>query len=116
MYIIRSITFWWLCKCDILVDLTSKQIHLPAILVSKVSVRSRLLDTCGGGAWYLILNTVQILYHSLHSPVLTSMVICTEQQAVARNPAPLTPSSSYRWSLTVMVLVVVRGAGVEVPQ
>ena len=43
------------------------------------------------------------------------MVTCTEQQAVARNPVPLT-SSSYRCSLTVMVLVVVRGAGVEVPQ
>ena len=63
------------------------------------------------------LNTVQNLYYSLHlhSPVLTSVVTATEQQAVARNPAPLT-SPSTRWSLTVMVLVVVRGAGVEVPQ
>ena len=43
------------------------------------------------------------------------MVTATEQQAVARNLAPL-PSSSTRCSLTVMVLVVVRGAGVEVPQ
>ena len=64
-----------------------------------------------------MINTVQILhYNSLHSPVLTSVVTPTEQQAVARNPAPLTPSPSTRWSLTVMVLVVVRGAGVEVPQ
>ena len=46
--------------------------------------------------------------------MLTSVVTCTEQQAVARNLL-LTPSSS-RCSLTVMVLVVVRGAGVEVPQ
>ena len=46
--------------------------------------------------------------------MLTSVVTATEQQAVARNLAPL-PSSS-RCSLTVMVLVVVRGAGVEVPQ
>ena len=44
-------TFWWLCKCDILVDLTGKQIHLPAILVSKVSTRSSQLDTCWQGAW-----------------------------------------------------------------
>ena len=52
---------------------------------------------------------------SLHSPVLTSVVISTEQQAFARNPVPLA-SASTRCSLTVMVLVVVRGAGVEVPQ
>ena len=62
------------------------------------------------GRTLVMINTVQNLYHSLHSPVLT----CTEQQAVARNLL-LTPSSS-RCSLTVMVLVVVRGAGVEVPQ
>ena len=54
-------------------------------------------------------------HHSYHSPVLTSVVTATEQQAVARNLAPL-PSASNRWSLIVMVLVVVRGAGVEVPQ
>ena len=50
--------------------------------------------------------------------MLTSVVTSTEQQAVARNPAPLTvpPYHRIRWSLTVMVLVVVRGAGVEVPQ
>ena len=45
------ITFWRLCKCDILVNLTGKQIHLPTILVSIESIRSRLLDTRGGGAW-----------------------------------------------------------------
>ena len=46
------------------------------------------------------------------------MVTLTEQQAVARNPAPFTRTIPYlsRCSLTVMVLVVVRGAGVEVPQ
>ena len=48
--------------------------------------------------------------------MLTSVVKPTEQQAVARNTAPLTPSLHTRCSLTVMVLVVVRGAGVEVPQ
>ena len=48
--------------------------------------------------------------------MLTSVVTATEQQAVAKNPVPLTPSPSTRCSLTVMVLVVVRGAGVEVPQ
>ena len=40
-----------LCKRDILVNLTCKQIHLLAKLISKVPIRSRLLDTCGGGAW-----------------------------------------------------------------
>ena len=67
------------------------------------------------GRSLVMMNTVQILYHNLHSPVLTSVVTATEQQAVARNPAPLT-SPYTRCSLTVMVLVVVRGAGVEVPQ
>ena len=41
------------------------------------------------------------------------MVTCTEQQMEARNP--MLPPLPVR-SLTVMVLVVVRGAGVEVPQ
>ena len=70
----------------------------------------------GRGLVMININKVQNLYHSHHSPVLTSVVTVTEQQAVARKPAPLTSSSSYRCSLTVMVLVVVRGAGVEVPQ
>ena len=47
--------------------------------------------------------------------VFTSVVTSAEPVNVARNAAPL-PSLSTRWSLTVMVLVVVRGAGVEVPQ
>ena len=68
-----------------------------------------------GRSLVMINTTVQNLYHSLHSPVLTSVVTATEQQAVARNPV-LLPSPSTRCSLTVMVLVVVRGAGVEVPQ
>ena len=59
-------------------------------------------------------NTVQDLYHSHHSPVLTSVVTATEQQAVARNLLLL--SYLTKWNLTLMVLVVVRGAGVEVPQ
>ena len=42
------------------------------------------------------------------------MVTATEQQAVARNLLLTSPHT--RCSLTVMVLVVVRGAGVEVPQ
>ena len=65
------------------------------------------------GRSLVMINTVQNLYHRLHSPVLTSVVTATEQQAVARNPVPPPPT---RCSLTVMVLVVVRGAGVEVPQ
>ena len=44
---------------------------------------------------------------------MTSVVTFTEQQAVARNPVLPPPT---RCSLTVMVLVVVRGVGVEVPQ
>ena len=48
--------------------------------------------------------------------MLTSVVTATEQQAAARNPVPLTPSALTKCSLTVMVMVVVRGAGVEVPQ
>ena len=50
--------------------------------------------------------------------MLTSVVTATEQQAVARNPVqPISHNSFHsRCSLTVMVLVVVRGAGVEVPQ
>ena len=49
------------------------------------------------------------------SPVVTSVVILTEQHAVAKNPVPVL-SPSTRMSLTVMGAVVVRGAGVEVPQ
>ena len=56
-----------------------------------------------------------IVWLVLYLPVLTSVVTATEQQAVAKNPPPL-PSSSTRCSLTVMVLVVVRGAGVEVQE
>ena len=67
-----------------------------------------------------MMNTVHfityVVFDSLHSPVLTSVVTATEQQAVARNPVPQTPSSSTRCSLTVMVLVVVMEVGVEVPQ
>ena len=47
--------------------------------------------------------------------VFTSVVTSAEPVNVTRNAAPL-PSLSTRWSLTVMMLVVVRGAGVEVPQ
>ena len=47
--------------------------------------------------------------------MLTSVVTATEQQAVARNPV-LASVYATRCSLTVMVLVVMRGAGVEVPQ
>ena len=65
------------------------------------------------GRSLVMINTVQNIYQSHHSPVLTSVVTATEQQAVARNPVP--PPLPVT-SLTVMVLVVVRGAGVEVPQ
>ena len=54
-------------------------------------------------------------WFSLHSPVLTSVVTPTEQQTVAKNPVPLS-SWSTRCSLTVMVLVVVSVAGMDVPQ
>ena len=69
------------------------------------------------GRSLVMINTVQNLYHRLHSPVLTSVVTATEQQAVARILllTSYQPKST-RCSLTVMVLVVVRGAGVEVPQ
>ena len=38
-------TLRWLDKCDTLVNLTDEQIHPPAILISKVSIRGRLMET-----------------------------------------------------------------------
>ena len=52
---------------------------------------------------------------SLNVPVLTSVVTLTEQQTTARNPVPVLPMSE--WNLTVILVpVLVKGPGTEVPQ
>ena len=44
------LTFRHLCKCDIIINLTDEHIHLPAIFISKVSIRSGLMYALGGGS------------------------------------------------------------------
>ena len=45
---------------------------------------------------------------------VTFDVTFTEQQTTAKNPVPLLPMSDL--NLTVMVLLLVKGPGMEVPQ
>ena len=56
-------------------------------------------------------NFLKMLFNS---PEVKSVVTCAEQQITAKNPFAVPPI--FVWNLTVMVALLVKGPGIEVPR